>query len=411
MVLSLVTLIHPGYLIQSSCSYGGTITPSTYAAYHGSATFTISPNSGFAVGGVIVDGAYVGKISSYTFTNVASTHTISAAFQDQTGTLYSIMQITDTQHLSSTYPTLYTNTTNWIVNNTGTFNVRMVVHTGDIVDGCNDTSQWTNANTAMSVLLNNNVPYSWDAGNHDQFGCWAGGPNRGWIGLNYAAFNATTMESKSYWVDDRFQGKNTAVKFTYGGYNFLIINMEYHANSTVIDWMTNLIKSYPSYNVVVATHFYIGINGGYDAWSTNLKTTLNSYPNVFLTMSGHDISGTDILSSAVKQMVGTREETMFNLQEIDSEHGAATVRLFTFNTTSNTVIVSTYQVYTNTWSTSAIYSYRFSAYLHHAITFALDGVSNDYLITTAVVLITAAIVIGASYVIITHRGRAKGKRP
>jgi hypothetical protein len=356
---SIYDVSHSTYLIQSSVGYGGVITPSTHVTYQGSATFNIIPNTGFTIGSVIVDGVYVGKVSSYSFNHVVADHTISAAFQDQSGKLYSIMQITDTQYLSASDPALYTKTTNWIVNNTQTFNLQMVIHTGDIVDACNDTTQWANANTAQIVLYNNNVPYNWDAGNHDQM-CTrngAGNPNKPWIGINYPAFNATKMETKPYWVSDLFQGKNTATKFTYGGRNYLIINMEYDANSTVINWATNLIQSCPNYSIIVATHEYITPSGNYEErWASALKTTLTSYPNVFLTMNGHYSASSN---STFQRMVGTREETMFNLQSIDRPKGAATVRIFTFNTTSSTVIVSTYSVYSNIWLTTP-YSYSFS---------------------------------------------------
>ena len=110
------------------------------------------------------------------------------------------MQIGDTQFLSSSYPQLFTDTTNWIVNNAASYNLKMVVHTGDIVDNINGTPaisdpvQWSRANTSMSLLLNAGIPYCWDAGNHDQIP-W-NDANGTWIGSSYAAFNATNMHAK-----------------------------------------------------------------------------------------------------------------------------------------------------------------------------------------------------------------------
>jgi hypothetical protein len=42
--------------------------------------FTITPDSGYTTADVLVNGSSVGAISSYTFTNVSSSHTISASF-------------------------------------------------------------------------------------------------------------------------------------------------------------------------------------------------------------------------------------------------------------------------------------------------------------------------------------------
>ena len=52
-----------------------------------SQAFTITPNSGYAVSGVVVDGSSVGAISSYTFSNVQTAHTISATFTQSQYTL------------------------------------------------------------------------------------------------------------------------------------------------------------------------------------------------------------------------------------------------------------------------------------------------------------------------------------
>ncbi len=43
----------------------------------------------------------------------------------------------------------------------------MVIHTGDIVNDEANQTEWANANESMSMLLNNGIPYCWDAGNHD----------------------------------------------------------------------------------------------------------------------------------------------------------------------------------------------------------------------------------------------------
>jgi hypothetical protein len=49
-----------------------------------SKTFTITPNSGYTVSGVTVDGASAGAVTSYTFNNVTAAHTIAAKFTANT---------------------------------------------------------------------------------------------------------------------------------------------------------------------------------------------------------------------------------------------------------------------------------------------------------------------------------------
>ena len=48
--------------------------------YGSSQTFTITPNVGQNIVGVVVDGVNQGAISTYTFTNITAAHTIAASF-------------------------------------------------------------------------------------------------------------------------------------------------------------------------------------------------------------------------------------------------------------------------------------------------------------------------------------------
>ena len=61
---------------------GGTILPATpqIVSYGGSQQFTIIPNQGYRVAGVLVDGVSVGAVTSYPFTNVTKDSMIAAAF-------------------------------------------------------------------------------------------------------------------------------------------------------------------------------------------------------------------------------------------------------------------------------------------------------------------------------------------
>jgi hypothetical protein len=59
----------------------GLISPdSTVVAYGGSQSFTVTPDAGFYITSLNVDGSYLGIASSYTFTNVTGDHTITATF-------------------------------------------------------------------------------------------------------------------------------------------------------------------------------------------------------------------------------------------------------------------------------------------------------------------------------------------
>ncbi|MCX7958922.1 MAG: hypothetical protein N3B13_07735, partial [Deltaproteobacteria bacterium] len=73
----------PTYTIVASASEGGRIQPegSIVVRKGSSQTFTMTPESGYVIDNVIVDGNSVGAVASYTFSNVSANHGISAIFK------------------------------------------------------------------------------------------------------------------------------------------------------------------------------------------------------------------------------------------------------------------------------------------------------------------------------------------
>lgn len=77
------------HVITSSFNDGGTISESgnIEVVDGGSKTFTFTPNTGYKIADVVVDGVSVGSVTSYTFNNVTSNHTISVSFSPITANL------------------------------------------------------------------------------------------------------------------------------------------------------------------------------------------------------------------------------------------------------------------------------------------------------------------------------------
>ena len=73
---------HPAFVLTPSAGTGGTITPNTpqTVSKGDSYTFTITPDAGYHVSSVVVNGTSVGTMTSYTFTNLAADHTIAVSF-------------------------------------------------------------------------------------------------------------------------------------------------------------------------------------------------------------------------------------------------------------------------------------------------------------------------------------------
>jgi len=80
------------FTLTASAGANGTISPSGAVKVNAGAsqTFTITPNAGYAVDQVLVDGTSQGSITSYTFSNVSAAHTIAASFKASTVTQYTL---------------------------------------------------------------------------------------------------------------------------------------------------------------------------------------------------------------------------------------------------------------------------------------------------------------------------------
>jgi hypothetical protein len=77
------------FTISASAGANGTITPSgTVSVNYGTTkAFTITPAAGYHVANVLVDGSSIGAVTSYSFTNVFASHSISATFAANTYTI------------------------------------------------------------------------------------------------------------------------------------------------------------------------------------------------------------------------------------------------------------------------------------------------------------------------------------
>ena len=75
------------YTIKATAGTNGSISPSGWTSVRDGRdqTFTITPDKGYAVAKVLVDGKSVGAVKSYTFKNVTKDHTIEAVFMRSNG--------------------------------------------------------------------------------------------------------------------------------------------------------------------------------------------------------------------------------------------------------------------------------------------------------------------------------------
>jgi len=71
------------HLVTATAGEGGSISPAgNVTVYEGTTqVFTVNPATGFKISDVLVDGTSVGKVTSYSFTNITGDHSISVTFE------------------------------------------------------------------------------------------------------------------------------------------------------------------------------------------------------------------------------------------------------------------------------------------------------------------------------------------
>jgi len=94
------------HTITSSASLNGSISPSGAVIVNqgSNKSFTITPDAGYSIDDVLIDGSSLGAVGSYTFTNVTEDHTISTTFISEVSSpVYNLINGIDADYPPFTY--------------------------------------------------------------------------------------------------------------------------------------------------------------------------------------------------------------------------------------------------------------------------------------------------------------------
>jgi len=257
---------------------------------------------------------------------------------------FTIIVLPDTQFYSESYPEIFDNQTQWIVNNAQSLNIVFVTHEGDIVNDYNSMNQWNNANNSMSKLDAGNVPYGVLPGNHDGAPSYLSNFN---IFFNYNRFNGKS------WYGGAYQNENTNnFELFHGGQDdYLIFHFQYDPSDEVLAWANSTLQNYPNRRVIVTTHSYLNADGtrtdiGNRIWE---KFVAPHADQIFLVLCGHnhaETRRTDIVNGH------TVYQIMANYQE-RTNGGNGWLRILEFHPAEDTIYVRTYSPYLNIYETDA----------------------------------------------------------
>ena len=256
--------------------------------------------------------------------------------------------------------------TQWIADNRDRFNIKYVLHLGDLTGG-NEAQQWARASNALQVL-DRTVPYAIVPGNHDS-------------GTGNAQSRDTTLLNKYFptskfksWLGANFGVKssgymaNTWHKFRAGGTNWLVLALEFGPRQAVVDWAKNIVGANADHRVILITHAYVYSDsrrydwGNYVWGNTQQKWNPHSYTgiaddthdgedlwqelvklsaNFTMVLNGHVLDdGLGRLSSAGKN--GSVVHQMLVNYQMQPDGGGAFIRLIEFLPDGRTVQVKAY---------------------------------------------------------------------
>jgi hypothetical protein len=244
----------------------------------------------------------------------------------------------------------FTSQTNWLVANRTALNIPFVAHMGDMVNTASVAQEWTNANTAMSIIedpvtttLAHGIPWGGAPGNHD-------GTGTEWD----THFGLSRFAGRTY-----FQGgynssnRNNYQFFSASGLDFIIINLAYNSNTAgnqaIMDWADALLKAHPTRRGIVTSHWLIG-TGNPAAWGGHGQAVYNNLrdnPNLFLMLCGH-IHGEGQRSDVFE---GRTVYTVLQDYQSRANGGDSWLRYFIFSPANNTITAKTIQTRTGNYET------------------------------------------------------------
>ena len=267
------------YTITPSAGPHGTITPGTpqIVNYGGSATFTITPDTGYNIVDVLVDGVSQGAIASYTFTNVTADHSIAAVFTTQNFVI---------TPMAGSHGTI-TPSTPQIVNYGGSVTFTITPDTGYVIDDVkvdgvsNPAAVTAGSYTFSNVTANHTIAATF------KVATFVITPTAGAGGtitpgtpqtVNYGGSATFTITPDTgYVIDDvKVDGVSNPAAVTAGSYTFSNVT----ANHTIAATFAALIPAFPQafYGTVFVNGQPAPVGASIEARGTNVRIGIPGNP-------------------------------------------------------------------------------------------------------------------------------------
>ncbi len=256
------------------------------------------------------------------------------------------------------------------------FNIKYVLHLGDIVNVPTALNEWTNARNAIS-LMDGKVPYALATGNHDTGSTSVGSDRTTVVNDFFPVSNYTNWPTfGGTWQPNRIE--NSYHLFSAGGVDWIIFALEWGPRNSPVAWANQVIANYPSRKAILITHAYTynddtrydwatkgstqqwnphaygtasdpdGTNDGEELWTKLVKV----HPNFVFVFNGHVLNDGLGRLSSTNDFGGTVHQLLANYQ-VNALGGEAFMRLVEFLPDGKTVQIKAYSSYSGAYKTDS----------------------------------------------------------
>ena len=289
----------------------------------------------------------------YTRGSVSLTYTFDDYCVDE---LFTIIDIGDTQNymISDERVKNYETILKWIVENKDAYNIKMVLHVGDMVDEYDNINQFNRLSDALKILDDAGIPYGVVTGNHEHKDYDTDGTSI--LFDNY--FPTSKFSSKPYWGGN-YNGMNNNYYFlnVYGG-EYIILMLDWCPSDDEIIWANTTFSNYPDKKGILVTHGYLddstssreGIHGcnhpneNYESTEYIWDKLVKHHKNLQVVLCGHehDSLGDGEAFRIDNNVYGNPVYQMLANYQSYPNGGNGWIRILEFSAQDNKIHVMTY---------------------------------------------------------------------
>lgn len=270
------------------------------------------------------------------------------AYRRKNEDTYCFALIPDSQNTVKFCPSVMEKTIDQLIAKADEFNLKAVIHLGDVVDDFDSAVQYQRAKNIFYRLPQSGIKFLIQPGNHDN--CSDGNSSYGGLfGADSAEYHALTQ---SYLYAKAWSG---AMFVRAGSYTYMIISLSCVDNETnwskqsgELEWFEQMLQEHPDCPTIVTRH---DVQNCSDTAPSSVKLSgegkklweiVKKYPQVFMMVGGHSHgSGVEMLKNDMGQ------DVISILTDLQFSHngGNGWFRYLEFDEASNKIYYSIYSPY------------------------------------------------------------------